>query len=387
MSAIGATLRTGGSGLAGVAQGALVRAGFAAAALVALIGIGSSGCARPGPGTAKSTDELLTQLQEDRGEIDKASDTMMKRIDMFNASRKPGEQTLQFSEIFAQDLSPDQRDVLDALVEQEKDVSYKSLLQKIIADRDSIRDLQAKVMHLEQSLPDKFVVAKKGDRHQELAMNFLTQEAHLDPAKAKDLLKQADQTDELVPGNQVWFFYDQDKDTFRTYVTRGEAGMTPVAVRRAQKKALIKERDTFKTERDSAASERDTAQANAAALDQERIRLEDEKATRQNSLYYHAASNQSLKEAGVISPVLKKVVDVKGISYENSLDLRQGTTIDLAPQTYGLSEIRSVRVLPSIYQEGRDFTVQTVEDGTSAKLVILDPELFKGKELLLAIGG
>ena len=57
------------------------------------------------------------------------------------------------------------------------------------------------------------------------------------------------------------------------------------------------------------------------------------------------------------------------------------------PETYGLHEIKDVRLLPPIYQEGRDFTIQTVEDHSSARLVILDPELFRGKEVLLAVRG
>src|SRR6266571_512612 len=188
--------------------GRMSRAGLVTAAIAATIVLGGTGCARPGPGSAKTSDELLSQLQEDRSEIDKTSDTMMKRIEVFNSSRKPGERTLQFNEIFTQDLNPEQRDVLNALVEQEKDISYKALLQKIIADRDSIRQLQEKVMHLEQTLPDKFVVAKRGDRQQDLAMAYLTGEANLDAAKAKTLLSGVDQTVELLAGNKVWFFYD-----------------------------------------------------------------------------------------------------------------------------------------------------------------------------------
>jgi hypothetical protein len=349
-------------------------------ALASVAAWGALGCGRPAPGTAKDTGQLLTQLQDDRKEIDTASDLMMKRIDMFNASRKEGEPTLQFSEIFAQDLNPDQRDVLDTLVQQEKDVSYKALLTKIISDRDTIKGLQEKVMHLEQSLPDKFVVAKRGDRHQELAMNYLTQEAHLDTEKAKTLLKQVDQTDELVAGNQVWFFYEPNQDVFRTYVTRGTAGQTPVMVRRAQRKALIKERDAIK-------GERDVAQADATAQAEAKAQLESEMATKANSLYYHAASSQNLKDQGVLSPVLKKLQDVKGVTYDQSLDLRAGSTITLQPQSYGLEAIKGVRVLPGIYQEGRDYAVETAEDFSSARLVILDPELFRGKEILLAIGG
>jgi len=343
------------------------------AIIAATIGIAGSGCARSGPGSAKTTDELLSQLQEDRTEIDKTSDTMMKRIEVFNASRKPGEQTLQFSEIFAQDLNPEQRDVLNQLVEQEKDISYKALLQKIIADRDSIQQLQEKVMHLEQTLPDKFVVAKRGDKQQDLAMAYLTGEANLDPAKARTLLAQVDQTDELLAGNKVWFFYDPQQDAFRTYVTRGDAGQTPIQVRRQRQHRLVKERDTLKTERD-------TAQAESAAL-------ESDLATRQNSLFYHAASSQNLRGQGVLSPVLRRLRDMKGVSFDESLDLRQATSIDLVPRNYGLEQIRAVRLLPPVYQEGRDFTIETAADFSSARVVILDPDLFKGKEVVLALGG
>lgn len=376
MSAQTPIMTAGGRGRGDVPGAGLVAAAIAAAVVFGVLG--ATGCARPGPGSASNTNELLTQLQQDRTDIDKTSDTMMKRIDMFNASRKPGERTIQFSEVFAQDLSSEQRDVLDTMVEQEKDVSYKSLLQKIIADRDTIRGLQEKVMHLEQTLPDKFVVAKRGDKHQDLALAYLTDEAHLDAAKAKTLLGQVDQTDELVVG-KVWFFYDPQQDTFRTYVTRGEANQTPIVVRRARQRALVKERDAFKTERDSAREQ-------AVTLEQARFQLENELATKQNSVFFHAASNENLKDQGVLSPVLKRVRDVKGVNFDESIDLRQGTTINLVPQNYGLNEIRVVRVLPPIYQEGRDFSVETAPDYSSARVVILDPEVFRGKEVLLALG-
>jgi hypothetical protein len=370
------------------------RVSLVAAAVVAVIGLGMVGCMRKGPGTAKNTDELLTQLKEDRTEIDQTTDTMMKRIEVFNASRKPGEQTLQFSEIFSQDLSPEQRDTLNQMMEQEKDFSYKALLQQIISDRETIKGLQENVAHLEQTLPDKFVIVKRGDKHHDLALTYLTEEAHLDPEKSKALLKEVDQTDELVAGNKVWFFYDPKTDAFRTYVTQGEAGLTPLAVRRARQRQLIKERDTFKAERDTAQTEVAGLQVTNADLEQTktsledtRTRLENDIATRENSLYYHAANEKSLKDQGVLSSVLKKVRDVKGISYDESLDLREGTTITLLPENYGLAEIREVRLLPAVYQLGRDFTIETTEDHRSAKLVILDPDLFRGKEVLLAIRG
>jgi|GEM_PF-1003069 hypothetical protein len=382
-------MKPGRSGRAGIPRASLV-----ALAILAVVGLGTVSCGRSGPGTAKTTDELLAQLKEDRTEIDQTTDTMMKRIDAYNSTRKPGQPTLQFGEIFNQDLSPEQRDVLNAMVEQEKDVSYKALLEKIIADRETIRTLQENVMHLEQTLPDKFVVAKRGDRHNDLAMNYLTQEAHLDPEKSKALLSQVDQTDELVTGNKVWFFYDPKQDTFRTYVTRGEAGLTPLMVRRARQRKLIQERDTAQAEVSDLQVVKVQLETDINGLTEQKTQLEGtvEKlngdiAFRENSLFYHAENAQTLKDQGVLSSVLKRVRDVKGLQFNEALDLRQATTLTLLPQNYGLSEIREVKLLPAIYQEGRDYAVQTQKDHSSAQLVILDPELFRGKEVLLAIGG
>ncbi|HEV8202096.1 MAG TPA: hypothetical protein VGS03_18960 [Candidatus Polarisedimenticolia bacterium] len=353
-----------------------IRALMAVVMVSSLVGL--AGCSSSAPGSARTTEELLGQLHDDREAIDHASDQMMQRIEIFNSTRKPGEATLQFAELFAQDLSPDQKDILNKMVEQEKDVSYKSLLTKIIDDRNTIRDLQDKLAHAEQSLPDQFVIAKKGDKHRTLALHYLTQEAKLDEARAREVMRQSDQTDELVPGNKVWFLYNPKDDSFRTYVTRGDALQTPVMVRRAQKKELL-------AERDGARSERDAAQQQAAQKEQERAAIEAEMHTRENSVYYHAASNTSLKESGVLSPITSKIQDVKSIGYDQSVDLRSKTTIDLVPERYGLQQIRSIRVLPSIYQEGRDYRVETTDDYKSARVVLLEPEVFKGKELLLAV--
>jgi len=356
------------------------------------------GFSQPTPATPE---ELLTELKDHQQKIDQATDAVMKRIDEFNASRKPGERTIQFGEIFTQDFTDSQRDILNQMIAQEKDVSYKSLLEKIVTDRDTIQTLQEKVMHLEQALPDKFVVAKKGDRQRDLAMNYLVNEAQVEPAKAKQLLAEADGTDELVPGNKVWFAYDPKQDAFRTYVTRGEANQTPLVIRRAMQHKLVAERDEAVTGRDAAQAEVSrleqvkaglesdisTLQLNKESLEASVARLSGDLSFRQNSLFYHAANVHDLKEQGVLTTVLKRVQDVKPVNFDTALDLRQNTTITLDPQSFGLERIGRVRVLPSIFQEGRDFKVETSEGTGAARVTILDPELFKGKEVLLAVGG
>ena len=359
-------------------------------------------------GPPDTPEELLAALRNDRTRIDQTTDAMMKKIDTYNQARKPGERTIQFSEVFMEDLTGEQRDVLNQLLTEEKDVSYRTLLTNMIADRDTIRDLQQKVLQLEQRLPDSFVVAKKGDNHTELAMNYLTGEAKLDQAKAKDLVSKIDRTDELLAGNHVWFFYDPHQDTFRTYVTQGEAGRTPLAVRRAQQRKLIAERDTLRTERDTEHTARAAAETEVASLEERKHQLESDIALlqqnkadleanvdrlsrdlafRQNSLFYHAENERSLKDRGVLSGVLAHVKDVKQVDYNEALDLRNGTSIALDPRSFGLERIKGVKLLPSIYQEGRDFTVETSEETGTARLVILDPDIFRGREVLLSVGG
>jgi hypothetical protein len=407
-----------GKGLPGLLVGAVLAISTLLAGIVVFSSAAcSSDSLRKGlSGPAASTPEdLLAELKNDKARIDQVSDEMMRRIETFNASRRPGERTIQFSEVFYEELTPEQRDVLNTLLAEEKDVSYKSLIQGIIKDRDTIKALQDKVLHLEQSLPDKFVVAAKGDSHHDLAMDYLQTEAKVDKEKAKKLLAEVDQTDELVAGNKVWFFYDPERDSFRTYVTQGTAGQTPLVVRRALKRQLVTERDAAQAkvndlEQTKAQLEtqisglnndiqilgdrRTELETEVAGLQQNKTQLENkvtdlsaDLAFRQNSLFYHAASEQELKDKGVLSSVLKRVQDVKGVEYEQALDLRQSTTLTLTPGTYGLSHIKSVRLLPSIFQEGRDFTVETSEDGTAAKLNILDPSMFRGKEVLVSVKG
>src|SRR6266581_2872787 len=258
----------------------VVGAAMCAALLLASIAVASSfGCSqgsdlRFSKSAPSTPEELLAELKAHQEKIDKATEDMLQRINEFNQARKHGERTIQFAEIFSQDFTDQQKDVLNQMITEEKDVSYKSLLQQIVADRDSIQGLQEKVMHLEQSLPDRFIIAKKGDRHHDLAMDYLINEAKLEQAKAKTLLAESDQTDELVPGNKVWFFYDPARDTFRTYVTLGEAGQTPLAVRRALHRKLITERDQAMAQRDEAAAARDEAIRTVNDLQQLKAGLE-----------------------------------------------------------------------------------------------------------------
>lgn len=390
----------------------LILVGVLAAGTVAC-GKGSleKGLSGPVPATPQ---ELMAELQTEKEKIDRVSDDMMKRIDAFNQSRGPGEKKLQFSEIFYSDLSPEQRDVLDQLLAEEKTPTYKNLLAQMIEDRKTLQNLQEQVMKLEQQLPDKFAIAHKGDTHYKLAHEFLIGEG-VDEQKAKDLLNQIDLNEDLIAGFKVWYNYDKEKDTFKTYVTQGEAGQTPLAVKRAVKRKLIGERDVAMAKAVALEQTRTALQQDVARLETDINTLEDRRSSlevnvadlegrnselqvrgdryeadlgsKQNSVFYHAANSKTLADQGVLSKFLKNLKDVKGVSFEESVDLRQARSISFSPEAYGLKSIKDLEILPGVYQEGRDYSVQVAEDGRNATVVFNDPEIFKQQRVLISLKG
>ncbi len=353
-------------------------------------------------------EELLAELQDQREKLDFATSRMLERIAAFNNSRGDGQQTVEFGELFSSDLSEEQQDILNEMFAEEQDISFKTLLGRIIQDRDVMRNMQARILEMERSLPEQFVVVASGNTHYSLAREYLTNQARLAEKRVNALVTKADLSDELVIGNRVWFFFDEKRDQLGTYVTQGEADKTPLIVRRALKRELITERDaalatagTYQVERDAARAsvenlerlkanlETDIAalRRDRANLESEVSRLSDDLSFQKNSLFYHAANVRELKEQGVLTRVLKRFDDASGVNFDAALDLRRSTVINLDPQEFGLDKIKQVRLLPGIYEEGRDFTIETSKETGNASIVILDSRLFRGKEVLVAVGG
>jgi chromosome segregation ATPase len=385
-----------------------------AALVIALL----SGCSRTDDGLSgpvpTSPEALIAELEAEKDRIDKRTDAMMERIEVFNASRAPGDRNVEFSELFYSDLAPEQRSILDELLAEEKRPSYKNLLTRIIEDRDRIKQMTDRIQYLEQRLPDNFVIVKAGQTHYDLAMEYLANEG-VDAAKSRQLVDEMGLQEDLVPGFKVWFNYFKEEDKFKTYVTRGEAGQTPLAVARASKRNLIHERDVAVARATALEETKATLETDITRLMGDVHSLEDRKAElniqvadlearnqdlnekgqklsedlslTQNSMYYYANSQQALAEQGVLSRFMKNLKDVKGISYDESLDLRQSTSINLEAQPYGLTEIKDVAIWPEIYQAGRDYTVEVADDGQSARVEIIDKNMFKKQRVLIALSG
>lgn len=393
--------------LGGILLVCLVAGGFAACGRGEI----EKGLSGPVPATQQ---ELMAELQTQKDRIDGTSDAMMKRIEEFNATRGPEERKVQFSELFYSDLNPEQRNVLDQLLAEEKSPTYQNLLSKIIEDRNAVQGLQEKVLRLEQQLNDKFVIAKRGDTHYKLAQDYLLSEG-LTEEQIKPMLNQVDLSEDLLAGFKIWYNYDKERTSFKTYVTQGEAGRTPLAVKRALKRKLVDERDAAVAKVTALEQTKMSLEGDVARLTTDIGGLEDKRAQlevtisdlegqnrdlsargdglaadlafRQNSLFYHAESEGSLAQQGVLTRFLKNLKDVKGISYDEAVDLRSAKTISFTPEPYGLTKISGVEIWPGIYQEGRDYTLQVAKDGTTATVVITDPNVFRQQRVLISLKG
>ena len=95
----------------------------------------------------------------------------------------------------------------------------------------------------------------------------------------------------------------------------------------------------------------------------------------------------SLDDATQYVVAFRNLKDVKGVSFEESVDLRQARSISFSPEAYGLKSIKGLEILPGVYQEGRDYSVQVAEDGRNATVVFNDPEIFKQQRVLISLKG
>ncbi len=356
---------------------------------------------------------LMTELQEARDNIDSRTRDIYARIEQFNrmASAR-GIKPVSFSQVFLQGLSAEEEAALDKLVREERDPSYRGVLRKVVEDMKTIRDLQSQVAELEAKLPDEGIEVKRGDNHLRLARQWLVEKHGLPELRAKELAERLNIMDEgLRPGFRVHFYYDPAKDFFGTWVAQGQADTTPLAVVRARRLNLIRERDAaiargddleqkkaeleevlagLRVEIDQleirkARLESSVAQLEldkAKALDQLQDRTAELKVAK-NSMYYEADLEERLKARGVLR-IRNKIEDIGEARFNSHLDLSQQKSFTLKPNQFGIDYISDVRVVPKFLREGREIDLKFGDDGT-VEVTVLDEEALRGQRVIFVV--
>jgi hypothetical protein len=293
------------------------------------------------------------------------------------------------------ELNSKEREVLEQQIAQEKDVSIRSLLKEILEKKDDIKLLKQEIAAIEKLLPTPHI-AKKGESHYQIALDFLVQKQGVEEERAVQILARTALFDQLAEGFKVWNFYTGDE--YGTSITQGEADVSPnVFVHRA-KKELMDARDNAVAQRDKLAEGIEALEENqeviAARLDQttrekqelnSRVNLLDKQV---NSMFYRMDSRKNLKKKGILKGGFLSADRLKDSApqhFNRSLDLTVEDSLVISAAELGIDKIKNVVLYPRFHKKGASYKVLITPDKKHALLTLLDKEKFKSERVVIAV--
>lgn len=348
----------------------------------------------PEPEVAKAPDAQVTSLSEMAVEYEKLEQTqattnqrmgqLITKYQQRGGSLPPG---------FGAEMTDEQRTLLAERIKTEK-AGLRTLLQDLI-DRDKeMQQMKTRLDQLETQLPAS-VVAKDGDRHDRVAMNFLVKQG-VPAKKAYEIVSQINLQDALVPGFRVWTYYQ--KGQFGTWVTRGKASITPQEHAKKVLALLEESRDKALKDLADTSSERDALKTatveNEAALTRsaEELKAMTETAEQQraevqrreveaNTLRFIVGSKKALVKSKLLEKNMRKWNPAT--DQMSSLNLLESQEIPIDAASLGLKKVKKVTLVPEIFLAGVDYAVEV--GGPTATLKITTPDKFKANRFVIVV--
>ncbi|HWJ57848.1 MAG TPA: hypothetical protein VNR90_16515 [Vicinamibacterales bacterium] len=348
----------------------------------------------PEPEVAKATDAQVNSLSEMAVEYEKLEQQqaatnqrmgqLITKYQQRGGSLPPG---------FGAELTDEQRTLLAERIKTEK-AGLRTLLQDLI-DRDKeMQQMKTRLDQLETQLPAS-VVAKEGDRHDRIAMNFLVKQG-VPAKKAYEIVSQINLQDALVPGFRVWTYYQ--KGQFGTWVTRGKANITPQEHAKKVLALLEDERDKALKDLADTSSERDALKTSGAekeaALSRsaEELKAMTETAEQQraevqrreveaNTLRFIVGSKKALVKSKLLEKNMRKWNPAT--DHMSSLNLLESQEIPIDAASLGLKKVKKVTLVPEIFFAGVDYAIEV--GGPTATLKITAPDKFKANRFVIVV--
>ncbi len=167
---------------------------------------------------------LVQKIDERNQDINAKQNDITELIRKYNQNVPEGKRVdIVFGDT-TMGMNAKQKQIVEDLLKQEKDVTWNGLLKEIIQKNDEISSLKEEIFKAQQQLPKPYDV-KRGDTHEKVSMKYLMEVEKLDKKKAEELVDKVRLIEELLPGFQVWLFYKDD--VFGTFVTQGKAKISP----------------------------------------------------------------------------------------------------------------------------------------------------------------
>ena len=304
-------------------------------------------------------------------------------------------------------LSAEQQKVLEDKIKNQGDVSIKELLNDILDKNDEISGIKETIKKYEALLPRPHIVIP-GENHYQIAMNFLINEKGIEKKKANWLVQRTALFDSLIQDFKVWNFYSEEGDEYGTFVTQGDAPISPNEISRKAKKEIIDARDSAISEKDRLAAEIENLEKTRDSINSEVENLRDEKeglieqlknlsATNEkmkgemqviNSLYYGVKLERDLKKEGILKSVFlgsPKLKEIPPHYFNQAIDLRTKNIIEISAQQFGLSQINGITLYPRYYNIDKDYKVEILENKQKVILTILAVEKLKNDRVLISV--
>lgn len=299
-------------------------------------------------------------------------------------------------------LTADEYKLLEQLIKEEKDISLKAQLEKILELQKELALTREEIKKLRYVLPLPIEV-KKGDTHFDICLKYLTTNHNLSREEAIKLIDKVGLFEPLVPGFFVWNYYKDG--VFGSFVTQGNAPVTPMQVYRKNKEYVQKLIQKAQARRDSALAAVHELKLLKQQLEEElntaygelehskktidSLHKEQEKIQKRlNSLLYYADLEDNLKKENYLSSGFFRKTDLKNlppIYLFEALDLRKNDGITLHAKEFNLSKFKRVVIFPKSFKLDIDYQLIYSDKKDEVIVFFKKPYRFKQKKIIIAI--
>jgi hypothetical protein len=296
-------------------------------------------------------------------------------------------------------LSEEGRKIVTGSIISEEDAEKKSRLQAILDKDDEIKTIKGEISRHEALLPTPYIVKTDEETHYEIAMDFLVNIKKIEKERALALLKRVALFEPLKTGFRVWNFFSGD--SFVTFVTQGSADISPNEYRQTRLQSLIEDRDKAREELKLYGIPRTEIISEVMQLREEKKELKKQvddlsKENKEivriiNSLFYildledNLMDRDILKRGGFLGLGSLELKEIPWDYFDQSIDLREKTTIVISAKQLKLKEIDGITLYPKFYEEGDDYKVKIEEGGKKAVVKILNREKFKKERVIISV--
>ncbi len=184
----------------------------------------------------------IEEFQRMAREAEQQSNTIAAQQNEIRALLQAYNQTVTAERQLQMDIEPEHAlsafalKKLEKHIESEADPSCLGLLEQISEINEGITQNCDRLHEITEELPAPHRVCS-GENHYTLCMDYLRTEHQLSTHTADSLVARVGLTGDIIEGFDVWFLYQEG--VFGTFVTQGDAHISPTVFAKVVKKHLI----------------------------------------------------------------------------------------------------------------------------------------------------